>query len=76
MAYGPLADREEEKNMTESQLWRRSSRCSTSTCVEVARDGADYLVRDSKNPGQAALRFTPAEWAAFVEGVLAGEFRF
>lgn len=56
--------------------WRKSSRCGSNTCVEVAKVGDQFLVRDSKNPGVAALSFTEAEWEAFVEGVNAGEFRF
>jgi hypothetical protein len=44
--------------------------------VEVAQVGDQYLVRDSKNPEQAALTFTAAEWTAFVAGVEAGEFHF
>ncbi|WP_327048120.1 DUF397 domain-containing protein [Microbispora sp. NBC_01189] len=31
-------------------------------------------VRDSKDPEGPALLFTPAEWAAFLDGVRAGEF--
>lgn len=56
--------------------WRKSSRCGTSTCVEVARLGEAILVRDSKNPEAGTLAFTEAEWDAFTAGVLAGEFRF
>ena len=56
--------------------WSRSSRCGTSTCVEVAKVADHYLIRDSKNPDMAPLSFTPDEWDAFVEGVAAGEFRF
>jgi len=56
--------------------WRRSSRCGSTTCVEVAKVDDQYLVRDSKNPDAAALSFTKEEWVAFVEGVTAGEFRF
>ncbi|HWS31682.1 MAG TPA: DUF397 domain-containing protein [Actinoplanes sp.] len=56
--------------------WRKSSRCGTSTCVEVAKVEDQYLIRDSKNPEVAALSFTKDEWDAFVEGVTAGEFRF
>jgi hypothetical protein len=63
----------EEKNVP---AWRKSSRCGTSTCVEVARVDDQYLIRDSKNPEAPALSFTQAEWDAFVEGVAAGEFRF
>jgi Domain of unknown function (DUF397) len=42
-------------------------------CVEVARTGEDILVRDSKDPS-AVLRFSSAEWQAFIEGVKAQEF--
>ncbi len=56
--------------------WRRSSRCGTSNCVEVAEFRDEILVRDSKNPEQAALRFTKDEWTAFQQGVLAGDFRY
>jgi hypothetical protein len=56
--------------------WRKSSRCANATCVEVAKVANEYLIRDSKNPQAAALRFTEEEWIAFVEGVTAGEFRF
>jgi hypothetical protein len=56
--------------------WRKSSRCGSGTCVEVAKMDDTYLIRDSKNPEGAALSFTPAEWNAFVEGMAAGEFRF
>ncbi|GAA1586549.1 DUF397 domain-containing protein [Actinoplanes couchii] len=56
--------------------WRKSSRCGTSTCVEVAKVEDQYLIRDSKNPEVAALSFTKDEWDAFVQGVAAGEFRF
>ncbi|MEV0896604.1 DUF397 domain-containing protein [Actinoplanes sp. NPDC049802] len=56
--------------------WRKSSRCGTSTCVEVAKVNDQYLIRDSKNPEAAPLSFDQNEWNAFVEGVAAGEFRF
>ena len=61
---------------TNVPAWRRSSRCASTTCVEVAKVDDLYLVRDSKNPDATALEFTEAEWEAFVEGVAAGEFRF
>jgi hypothetical protein len=31
-------------------------------------------IRHSRDGGSAVLRYTPAEWDAFVEGVKAGEF--
>jgi hypothetical protein len=57
-------------------VWRKSSQSgSGGACVEVAElaDGG-RAVRDSKNPSGPALRFTPAEWAAFTAGVRDGEF--
>ena len=60
----------------DSVSWQRSSFCGTTTCVEVARVGGEILVRDSKNPQMRPLSFDEAEWAAFTQGVKAGEFRF
>jgi len=56
--------------------WRKSSRCGSNSCVEVAKVGEEYLIRDSKNPSVAALSFTEAEWEAFTQGVSAGDFHF
>jgi hypothetical protein len=56
--------------------WIKSSLSfSNSNCIEVARlpDGK-VGVRDSKNPDAAILRFTPAEWQAFLGGARRGEF--
>jgi hypothetical protein len=55
--------------------WRRSTRCGSSACVEVAIGRESVLVRDSKDPQGPVLTFTAAEWAAFTEGVAAGEFK-
>jgi hypothetical protein len=44
-------------------------------CVEVASlSGGQVGVRDSKDSEGLVLRFTPAEWDAFVGGVRNGEF--
>jgi hypothetical protein len=56
--------------------WKKSSRCASNTCVEVAKHDDRYLIRDSKNPHAIPLSFTAEEWSAFVAGVRAGEFRF
>ena len=63
-------------NELDPPKWRKSTRCASATCVEVARVDDQYLVRDSKRPELAPLAFTEEEWNAFVEGVKAGEFRF
>jgi hypothetical protein len=54
--------------------WRKSSFCGNAACVEVAKAGDDFYVRDSKDAESPVLRFTRDEWAAFVAGVSAGEF--
>lgn len=54
--------------------WHKSTFSNPENCVEVARVSSHFAVRDSKNPGDGALVFTPAEWGAFVKGVDAGEF--
>ena len=54
--------------------WQKSTFSGASGCVEIRNDGTDVLVRDSKNPEQAFLRFTPVEWTAFLNGSKAGEF--
>jgi hypothetical protein len=54
--------------------WRKSTRCGSATCVEVAEVGDRVLVRDSKNPDRASLSFTKLEWDSFQDGLLAGDF--
>jgi hypothetical protein len=56
--------------------WRTSSFTDNGTCVEVADlpDGA-RLVRDTKlGEASPVLRYTAAEWQAFIAGVKVGEF--
>jgi hypothetical protein len=53
---------------------RTSSFCTTGSCVGVAIAAGEVVVVDTKAGEAPALRFTPAEWAAFVAGVKAGEF--
>jgi hypothetical protein len=38
--------------------------------------GADVAIRDSKNLDQPYLRFSKAEWNAFVDTITAGDRRF
>ncbi|MCY1137431.1 DUF397 domain-containing protein [Actinoplanes sp. Pm04-4] len=56
--------------------WRRGSQCTGGNCIEVAKVGEQYLIRDSKNPERAPHSFTEDEWVAFVQGVNSGEFIF
>lgn len=57
--------------------WRKASASSINGCVQVhlgTTDDPDILIRDSNDPGGCVLRFTPHEWAAFIDGVRGGEF--
>ena len=59
-----------------SYRWRRSTKCSTNSCVEVRDlpEGGKAL-RDSKAGATGpVLLFTAEEWSAFAWGVKAGEF--
>lgn len=57
-------------------VWRKSTRSNNGgACVEVATNLPGIVaVRDSKNPDELTLIFTPAEWRAFVSSVRDGEF--
>jgi hypothetical protein len=58
-----------ENVMGEQIAWRRSSRSGTQDqCVEVAITPDAILMRSSKHPGGPVLRFTRAEWLAFIGG--------
>ena len=56
--------------------WVKASRSVTGRgCVEHRRVGDTVEVRDTKDRGQGpTLRFTPAEFAAWLDGAKKGEF--
>jgi hypothetical protein len=58
------------------EWWKSSFSGSNGNCVEVALlDDGGVALRDSKDGGTGpVLRYTAAEWRAFVAGVEAGEF--
>jgi hypothetical protein len=60
---------------SDSAGWRKSSFCQTGECAEFRQEDGDgeILLRSSRSP-DAIVRFTRAEWAAFLQGVDAGEF--
>jgi hypothetical protein len=64
----------EDRNVTP---WRRSSWSATNgNCVEVARLGGGHVgVRDSKDPAQQVLAFSPGEWRSFLTAVRASRPR-
>ncbi|MEV0716432.1 DUF397 domain-containing protein [Asanoa sp. NPDC050611] len=61
-------------NRTTAPNWRKSSRCATGACVEVADLSDAVLMRDSKQPEAPALSFTRLGFNDFLVGVKNGEF--
>jgi hypothetical protein len=77
-------------NSMDGLVWRRSSRCSDGSCVEVGWRKSTYStvngcvevrgqdghvhVRDSKDREGPVLTFTRQEWLAFLAGVRNDEF--
>ncbi len=57
--------------MTDERRWTKSTFCGNNTCVEVADNGADVLVRDGKNPQQAHLSIPRPVWHEFLDGIAA-----
>jgi len=48
-------------------IWVKSSHSGyNGDCLEAMAKAASVLVRDSKDRGGPSLRFTPAEWRAFL----------
>ncbi len=47
--------------------WRKSTYCDTASCVEVASLSGQLIgLRDGKDPSGPVLRFSSAEWHAFL----------
>jgi hypothetical protein len=54
-------------------MWRKSSRCDTSACVEIATAGDAVLMRNS-TIALDVLRLEVENWRSFVAGVKGGDF--
>jgi hypothetical protein len=54
-------------------VFRRSSRCEATNCVEVATVSEGAILRNSTTP-DTRLAFDAASWRGFIAGVAAGEF--
>lgn len=54
--------------------FKRSSRCESAQCVEVAVGKDAVAIRNSEHP-ETQLRFTPEQWEKFIANVKAGEYR-
>jgi hypothetical protein len=64
------------RDLRRDGVWVKASRSAASSeCVEMRRHGGLIEVRDSKDPDGPVLRFTRAEFLAWVDGAANGEFR-
>ncbi|MGY0062680.1 DUF397 domain-containing protein [Streptomyces sp. LZ34] len=56
--------------------WQKSSfsNGAGSDCVQLMDIAGGVAIGDSKRPDRPELRYTPSEFAAFIQGVKAGEF--
>src|SRR5690242_19492708 len=58
--------------MDEPTLWRRSTSCGDSACVEVAMTSDSFLVRNSTDPHGRTLTISRARFAAFIAVIKSG----
>lgn len=54
--------------------WHRSSFCADQACVEVAAQRNHVYLRNTADSAGIIVRYTRAEWEAFVLGMKAGDF--
>lgn len=54
--------------------WHKASFCQTGECVEIAAYNDVVLMRSSVKPESGYIRFTPEEFATFLEAAKVGEF--
>jgi hypothetical protein len=53
--------------------WRKSRRCESHQCVEVAVGASRVAIRDSGAPDGPFIEVTATAWIAFCAGLRAGE---
>jgi hypothetical protein len=54
------------------RTWRRSSRCASTACIEIALGPTTVSVRDSEHPTGVRLDFTAPAWNAFLDQLRRG----
>lgn len=57
---------------TQGPEWRRSRRCGSTTCAEVAIDSRAVHLRDAKNPSGPSLTFSHHAWRALLVDIRNG----
>jgi Domain of unknown function (DUF397) len=57
-----------------SLMWKKSTASGGAGCVEVARVGDTFFIRDSKEPLGSVLALSGGEWRALLIGARGGEF--
>jgi hypothetical protein len=61
-------------DLTDADWTKSSFSAGENDCVEIAvLPGGARAVRDSEHPEREPLRYTATEWAAFRQGMIAGE---
>lgn len=60
--------------MSNTEWIKAGSSAQQGSCVEMRRAGDMIEVRDSKDRSGPVLKFTSAEWAAWLDGARKGEF--
>lgn len=53
-------------------IWKRSSRCASNACVEVAHGPGRVLVRDSDRVDSPVLVFSAEDWALVLSDTACG----
>lgn len=60
-------------SLSDAVGWVRASKCESNTCVEVAAEYGNILVRSSR-ARSFWVSFDDEEWTTFIAAAKAGEF--
>jgi hypothetical protein len=63
-----------EPQSLDDLLWHVAKLCNAGNCVQIATNGVEYFIGDSKSPAKPVLSYSRSEWITFVEGVKQGDF--
>lgn len=55
-----------------SPEWRKSSRCDSNACVEVAQSGSGFMIRDNTQP-ERHLTFDCVSWKGLLQAISTGQ---